>query len=316
MRRIYLSAFIALIICPNLFAKEYKLFYLGGQSNMEGQGLVKELPKELNKPIDGVMIFHGNSSPDGKPVDGKGSWSELRPGHGSRYSHDGKAAKYSNKFGLELSFAKRLKELYPNDNIAIIKYSKGGTSIHIEAAKHYGCWDPDYKAGKGQGKGINQYDHFLATVNNAYLDNDIDDDGEVDTLKPAGILWMQGESDTRDAYVAFEYQKNLKRLMDQMRAVFRVDDLPVIIGKISEPKRNAPADEPRRWTHGTIVMTAQQEYANNDDNAAIITSTDSYGYSDTSHYDSKGYIDLGIQFANEYAKLVKSNQCGTCENAQ
>jgi hypothetical protein len=46
-------------------AKTYKLYYLGGQSNMDGYGYVTKLPAELQGPIAGVMIFHGNTAPDG-----------------------------------------------------------------------------------------------------------------------------------------------------------------------------------------------------------------------------------------------------------
>jgi len=51
----------------------------------------------------------------------------------------------SNRFGVELSFACELKKLLTNENIALIKYSKGDTSIHIDAAEEFGCWDPDFR---------------------------------------------------------------------------------------------------------------------------------------------------------------------------
>jgi iduronate 2-sulfatase len=35
-----------------------------------------------------------------------------------------------------------------------------------------------------------------------------------------------------------------------------------------------------------------------DENAALVTSTDNYGYSDPWHYNSAGYLDLGRQFAD------------------
>ena len=45
-------------------AKDYHLYYLGGQSNMEGLGYVKDLPDSLYSGLSDVMIFHGNNSPD------------------------------------------------------------------------------------------------------------------------------------------------------------------------------------------------------------------------------------------------------------
>ncbi len=58
--------FLTVVLSASLAqAKVYRLYYLGGQSNMDGYGRVKELPGELNRPVQGVMIFHGNTSPDG-----------------------------------------------------------------------------------------------------------------------------------------------------------------------------------------------------------------------------------------------------------
>ena len=62
---------------------EYRVFYLGGQSNMDGYGRVSELPESDRAAVnDGVMIFHGNTARDGEAVDGRGVWAKLRPGHG------------------------------------------------------------------------------------------------------------------------------------------------------------------------------------------------------------------------------------------
>ena len=264
---------------------------------MDGYGYVNQLPEGLAGPQDGVMIFHGNTDADGKNVDGRGKWSKLKPGHGVGFKSDGIENQYSGRFGVELSFAKALQEKYPDRRIAIIKYSRGGTSIAEDAAGGFGCWEPDFN----QGNGINQYDHFLATVRNAFADTDIDDDGSADRLIPAGILWMQGESDAHyTPQIASRYQVNLRRLMDLIRASFRSDDLPVVIGQISYSKKDPPS-----WKHGEIVRKAQADYVASDKHAALVLSTDGYGYSDPWHYDTAGYIDLGQQFAGKMGDLEK-----------
>ena len=290
-------------LCNFSEAKTYKVFYLGGQSNMDGYGFVKDLSAEHKKPIEGVMIFHGNTAKDATPVDGRGKWSVLKPGHGVGFKSDGKKNQYSKRFGVEITFALEMKKLYPKDNIAIIKYSRGGTSIHQDAAGNFGCWEPDYNKGNGAGKGVNQYDHFLATVRHATSVKDIDGDGEADTLVPAGILWMQGESDSMYAVeIAKAYDKNLKRLMDLIRAAFRSDDLPVVVGRISDSKRGQAKVI---WKHGDIVRQKQADFVKNDVAAALVTSTDKYGYCDPWHYDSAGYLDLGKEFAKAMGALLK-----------
>ncbi len=276
-------------------ATDFHVYYLGGQSNMDGFGYVQELPADVSQPLDSVPIFHGNMAADDVEVDGRGVWATLRPGHGTGFTSDGTSNRYSNRFGVEVTFAHELQKQFPDRRIAIIKYSRGGTSIAADAAGQFGCWEPDYKGRDG----INQYDHFLATVRSAYADTDIDDDGTADRLIPAGIVWMQGESDAAYSQeIANTYEANLRRLMDLIRAAFRVDDLPVVIGRISYADRNRPA-----WVHGEIVRTAQANFTKNDANAALVVSTDEYGYSDPWHYDSAGYVDLGRQFADALVQL-------------
>jgi hypothetical protein len=294
----YLIFLILIVLAFPVSAKKYKVFYLGGQSNMEGYGTVKELPAELNQPVNGVYIFHGNTAKDGVEVDGKGIWKILEPGHGVGFTSNFSEYKLSDRFGIELTFAQELKKLLPGENIALIKYSRDGSSIHINAAGQFGCWDPDYS----DKNGVNQYDHFLATLLNAFTVDDIDGDGEQDELIPAGILWMQGESDGNDKVVAEAYEANLKRLMDLFRAALLTDDLPVVIGRISD-SGNDP--DGKVWDYGTIVRQAQEQFVKKDAKAALVTTTDNYKYSDKWHYNSEGYIDFGRQFARLMAGLLK-----------
>lgn len=285
-----LSAFFAVFAS----AKDYHLYYLGGQSNMDGYGFVSELPEDLkNDPFTDVRIFHGNMGKDGQKVDGRGKWTELKAGHGRNFKSDGTTNQYSDRFGAELTFARKLKEMHPDRNIAILKYSKGGTSIDPDAsaAKRFGCWDPDWTGGEGDGKGINQYDHFLACLNFAKADEDIDDDGEPDKLIPAGIVWMQGESDAQEPEVAAEYQDNLTELMNLIRKDLDGESIRVVIGRITDWEV---------WTHGDVVRKAQADFVAADKNAALVTSTDEYGNSDKWHYDTAGYLDLGEKFAEAF----------------
>ncbi len=297
---------LAFIILPPLIAFSQqevnvgtiRLFYLGGQSNMDGYGYNSDLPERLDIQFENVWIFHGNSAGDAKGNGGLGTWEKLKSGHGVGFSSDGNINNLSDRFGVELSFAKKLQELYPNEKIAIIKYSRGGTSIDSLAAGNSGSWEPDYKGLTG----INQYDHFLATIRNAMAVKDIDGDGAEDRLIPSGIIWMQGESDAHNEEIANRYYSNLKRLMDLIRASLRTDDLPVVIGKISDSWDNEIG---KVWEYGELVQYAQEKYAKIDGNAAIIRNTRYYKYSDKWHYDSKGYIDLGNEFADAIYQLNK-----------
>lgn len=299
---------IALVLCFVLFpsvsqaqdvpSDTVRVFYLGGQSNMDGYGYNKDLPDELLNKSEEVWIFHGNPVSDDLPGGGLGLWEPLMPGHGTGFSSDGKSNELSDRFGIELTLARRLQELCEGERIALVKYSRGGSSIDSLAAGTFGCWDPDFKGSTG----MNQYDFFLKTVKKAMGTRDINDDGRADILVPAGIVWMQGESDASyTEEIAGTYYANLKRLMDLIRAAFHSDDLPVVIGKISD-SWNDPVDS-KRWNHCELVQYAQEKYARTDGFAAIVRSTRYYKYSDPWHYDSDGYIDLGKQFAEALYKL-------------
>jgi len=290
---------LLIILTQILYAQDtVKVFYFGGQSNMDGYGYTKDLPNSLTNSFSNVWIFHGNPVGDEQENGGIGIWEALRPGHGVGFKSDGKTNKLSNRFGLELSFAKMMVEQYPNQKIALIKYSRGGSSIDSLAAGNFGSWEPDY-TGKN---GMNQYDFFLKTLNNAFAHEDIDKDGQKDILVPQGILWMQGESDAAfTEEIASNYYDALKRLMDLMRAALRVDDLPIVIGKISDSWNDTDG---KIWTHGDLVEYAQEKFAMKDSKTEIVRNTRYYKYSDKWHYDSQGYIDLGEKFAEAMLKLM------------
>ncbi|KQK25962.1 hypothetical protein AR438_10275 [Chryseobacterium aquaticum] len=293
-----LKIFFFLLIPTLFYTQKIRVFVLAGQSNMNGFGYNKDLPNDL-KTFKDVYIFQGNSVPDGDLNGGIGKWEVLKPGNGTGFKTDGKTNTLSDRFGLELSFAKRMKELFPNDKIALIKYAREGTSIDSVARADFGCWDADFH-GKN---GINQYDNFLKTVKNALSETDIDGNGKRDEIIPSGILWMQGEGDASyDEAIANRYYSHLKTLMNQMRAALLTDDLPVVIGKISDSGKN---EKGRVWNTGELVQYAQEKFVENDKNAAIVRSTKKYNYgNDPWHYDSSGYIDLGKNFAEEIFKLI------------
>ncbi|MCW3162815.1 sialate O-acetylesterase [Chryseobacterium oryctis] len=287
------------ILFPVLFSSQkIRVFILAGQSNMNGFGYNKDLSNDL-KTFKDVYIFQGNSVPDGDLNGGVGKWDVLKPGNGTGFKSDGKTNMLSDRFGVELSFAKRMKELFPNDKIALIKYAREGTSIDSLAAGNFGCWDADFN-GKN---GINQYDNFLKTIKNALAETDIDGNGKKDEIIPSGIIWMQGEGDASyNEEIANRYYNHLKILMNQMRATMLIDDLPVVIGKISDSGKDKSG---RVWKMGELVQYAQEKFVLNDKKAAIVRSTKNYGYgNDPWHYNSEGYIDLGKNFADEVFRLI------------
>jgi hypothetical protein len=306
MKKTILGTLALTALAPLASAGTYHLYYFGGQSNMVGFGHASELPEDMRGPVDGARIFFGQIRKDFEPAEGVGCWSELVPGFGVGANTDGQTAKPAGRFGPEFAFARRMRELRPDENIAIIKYARGGTSID-DRQPAGGTWDPHDTRGEGEtppraNAGVNQYDHALATIFNAIRVPDIDGDGEPDTLVPSGIVWMQGESDANAFVSAADYDTNLAELIELLRAAMHRDDLPFVMGRISDSRLNAGEDTPQ-WKHGDIVRAAQAEVAGADPHAALVTSTDSYGYSDRAHYDTAGYLDMGASFAEAMHEL-------------
>lgn len=111
-----LKIFLLLLLPVLFYTQKIRVFILAGQSNMNGFGCNKDLPNDL-KTFKDVYIFQGNSVPDGDLNGGTGKWDALKPGNGTGFKTDGKINQLSDRLGTELSFAKRLKELFPNDKL-------------------------------------------------------------------------------------------------------------------------------------------------------------------------------------------------------
>jgi len=113
---------------------------------------------------------------------------------------------------------------------------------------------------------------------------------------------MQGESDAENnEQVALRYFDNLSRMMDLFRAALLVDDLPVVLGEISD---SGDADDGHVWDYLEIVQQAQARFVATDKHAALVTSTRNYNYSDRYHYNSEGFIDLGEKFGEALILLI------------
>ena len=296
-----LAAISAVSCTAESETKTYKLYFLGGQSNMVGYGNVDKLPSELDRGIDRVMIFRGRPAYDGKSNGGEGVWAPLTPGYGHGFSTDGRSIVLSDLFGPELSFGASLSSAQPDASIAIVKYALGGSGL--ESGVGLGSWHPTDK----NGHGINQFDHALRTLHNAFSERDIDGDGIRDRLVPAGIIWMQGESDANvDLEIAKAYEENLAHLVESLRIALRDDNLPIVIGKITD---SGMADDGSVMDFIESVQLGQAAFATSDRCADLVTVTDGLNYRDDAwHYDTEGFILLGEAFADSILRLEES--CG------
>lgn len=230
-----------------------KVFLLGGQSNMDGRAPVNSLSPPYNQPQTDVKIWDYWSG---------GGWADLRGGFSTFNT--------GNLFGPEVSFGHRLHEMFPNDDIYLIKYSKGGTSLEED-------WNPD-------GSGAH-YNTFKATANTALQDLV----GAGLSPEVVGMIWMQGERDAQFANMASAYAANLTNLISTVRNDFSEPDMQFVVGRIT--------------THygvdngNALVRAAQETVPGLVGNASWIDTDDLQRSG--GHYGAVGQIDLGIRYAGE-----------------
>jgi len=182
-----------------------------------------------------VFIYNPPRRDDLEQPADAGFWEPLRPGHESEYEVNDPVSVHPDTFRTKLSFATHIKKLNPKKPVVLFKYAKGGSALNKHAAGDWGSWDPDFT----KGNGINQLDQFLFHLERAMRFEDINGEGKPDILKPAGILWMQGESDasyTRE--IALDYGKYLTRLIGIFRNVLKSPRHPVVIGLIADSGLN------------------------------------------------------------------------------
>jgi Carbohydrate esterase, sialic acid-specific acetylesterase len=166
-----------------------KVFILSGQSNMSGGGHVVEGGLQFDAAVgDKVKIWDASDIWNKRGILGK--WASLNE------LQVIKKEMSMDMIGPEFGFAKAMSELYPAEEIHLIKVAKGGTPINF--------WLPDEK-GKANG-----HTQLLDNLKNAL--EKIEGEYEI-----AGMLWMQGESDSKKQEDAEAYQKKLEQLIALMR---------------------------------------------------------------------------------------------------
>jgi hypothetical protein len=271
-----------------------KVFLLGGQSNMAGvggysgyyigspwndypygQGPDAACPSayayqpavQFWNYADGVMP---SSTAVHAPATGN-AWINLQNGYGYR----------GDQFGPELSFGYRLHQLYPNDDIYLVKYGITSTSLAVN-------WNPN-------GSGAT-YNMFANRVNAAmqYLVNH----GKNPTI--AGMIWMQGEDDSTSHAAAVAYQTNLTNLIAHVRSSFiNAADMKFVAGRITYMTSTAG------WAtvaDVNAVRNAQVNVTTADGNAGWVD-TDNLEWAYYGHYGTHGQIDLGTLFADKFAPV-------------
>jgi hypothetical protein len=237
-------------------SKPCKLFLLGGQSNMDGCGRSEELPESYQAHPANVVAWDNR----------KQCWVPL--------TKDSMAIARRQQFGPEIAFAHRIAKAFPDQMIAIIKTSAGGTKLHTQ-------WVPGKVMYQ---KFIRNFRKACAQLEAAGVDYEV-----------AGMLWMQGESDSETVEMAEAYEANLKLLVADVRKQTRRADLPIVVGRISS---SLLKKTPWNFDQAKTVQAAQEAVAAEDEHVHIINTDALSTLKDNTHFNTKAQLTLGKQMGD------------------
>jgi iduronate 2-sulfatase len=250
-----------------LAGTHYDLYLLVGQSNMDGRGKAKDLTPDQREPAPAI-IFYRN------PPASSDGWKPLGPGYSTAPGYKGSLP--SPTFGPEIGFAVAMLAAQPDHPLALIKGSKGGTSLAKD-------WKPGEKD-KPQTQGP-CYRNMIETIHLAL--KELASRGDTYTLD--GILWHQGESDSRSTEEV--YLQELTTLIARMREDVGQPDLPFVIGEVyNNGKRDA-------------VRAAQQAVAKAVPHVGFASADGLKTWDGGTHFDAASQLLMGKRFAEATLKL-------------
>lgn len=177
-----------------------KVYFLLGQSNSNGEGLVEDnLPENLQEEFNNIFIINRNTTGVEKLQYLVNNKDDLTPGASVR----------DNAIGQELELGRLLHNHY-NQDIYFIKVATGGVGIHAGQVWSYidGYYHTIFE---------NYHDELLTY----FQDNNIEYDVE-------GLVWVQGEDSANDEINANNYFDDGLATFNRIRNYVGVDDLPVI----------------------------------------------------------------------------------------
>jgi hypothetical protein len=232
--------FVAALLCglsPDSFAKPLKVFILAGQSNMEGHGGVQTLDQLGKHPTHGHLLKKIKKA-DGSFVvrDDVFVSYKKESEHIKRPLSVGMGAWGPEWFGPEVMFGIGMGDHF-KDPVLLIKTCWGGHSLYGnfrppsagQAAYETGC-KPE-EIGASYHKMVQEVRECLAN-----LDTDFP---QLKGLEPelSGFVWFQGWNDmcadeTIRQQVYDEYCPNFVHLVQDLRAEFKVPNLPVVMGEL------------------------------------------------------------------------------------
>ena len=205
-----------------------RVFLLAGQSNMEGQGVVEmDHPQHYNSGKGNLVWSMENSASRDRMKhlkNSKGQWVE-RDDVQISFVARGKLRKgpltigytgYGGRshIGPELQFGHVVGDHFEAP-VLLIKTAWGGKSLQV-----------DFRPPSAGGQTGPFYRQMITEIR-AALETLGDREHEI-----CGFVWMQGWNDMVSKEATAEYASNLPLLAKDIRAEFKLPDLPIVVGEL------------------------------------------------------------------------------------
>lgn len=184
--------------------------------------------------------------------------------------------KKSAGVGIGREFARRIAKADPDIVIGLIPCAAGGSPIS--------SWEPGGYHGQTKS---HPYDDAIRRARIAMNSG---------VLK--GILWHQGESDSKPALSAV-YEKKLHELIGRFRKDLKAESVPFIAGQMGQFKERPWSDDRKR------VDQAHRSLPEKVKRTAFVSSDGLSHKGDQVHFSAKSYKELGRRYAEAFFKLTR-----------
>ncbi len=184
--------------------------------------------------------------------------------------------KYHIGVGLATSFAVRAAEYY-NEEIGLIPAADGGTSL------------ADWAVG-----GL-LYDHAVMQAKLALRSG-----GEM-----AGILWHQGESDSKSPENASTYAARFETIITQMQRDIGCD-VPLVMGELGEFLADNQDGGTRSYRYFPIVNEQLHAYAASHPQCAVASAAGLVDNQDQLHFNAASLRIFGERYFEAYRSVIES----------
>jgi hypothetical protein len=249
-------ALFLLLAFAQLAQAETLLFVINGQSNASGRGNLSQVPIYSNASR---IFMYGND----------GVWKQAyEPTDDPAGQLDTITIDNNAGAGFAMSFANRMADLYPNDNIGIIQCSVGASKVSVfrrfwtDTSRHGVCIN---RVSEAKAYGI---------------------------LK--GEVWWQFEADTLTSAEALAWRESVSNVWADHREDFNAPEMPIVF---------AIANTLNPQTYWATLRNSQLEIKSP---KVIGVPTAGYQFqSDNTHMTTQGYIDWGIAAANAMYGLMQ-----------